>query len=188
VPAFGPAPPSRRQWGWHPLTDEWAARIVEDAAVTRGQLVLDLGAGHGSLTSHLVAAGARVIAVELHPARAERLRRRFVDDQVTVVEADVRSLRLPSRPFRVVANPPFAATGALLHLLLARRSQLQAADLVLQRGVVRRYSTGAAPGERRWRRDFDVRSGRMLPRAAFRPAPRVDAAVLVIRRRRGRRS
>ncbi|EUA72289.1 putative ribosome methyltransferase [Mycobacteroides abscessus subsp. bolletii 1513] len=28
---------------------------------------MDLGAGHGALTAHLVAAGARVLAVELHP-------------------------------------------------------------------------------------------------------------------------
>ena len=58
---------SRRAWGWHPLTDEWAARIVADAAVCPGELVLDIGAGHGALTAKLVERGARVIAVELHP-------------------------------------------------------------------------------------------------------------------------
>jgi SAM-dependent methyltransferase len=57
---------SRRAWGWHPLTDEWAARIVADAAVRPGELVLDIGAGHGALTAELVERGARVVAVELH--------------------------------------------------------------------------------------------------------------------------
>lgn len=151
--------------------------------MTRGQLVLDIGAGRGAITAHLVAAGARVIAVELHPDRAERLRRRFVDDAVTVVETDATALRLPHRPFRVVANPPFAGSGRLLRLLLARGSYLESADLVLQRAVVRRYSERGAPGERRWRRDYDVRRGLVLPRRAFRPPPRVDAAVLIIRRR-----
>ena len=49
---------SRRAWGWHPLTDEWAARVVADAAVRPGELVLDLGAGYGVLTAHLVERGA----------------------------------------------------------------------------------------------------------------------------------
>lgn len=155
--------------------------------MTRGELVLDVGAGHGALTAHLVAAGARVIAVELHPGRAQRLRERFVDDPVTVVETDLTSLRLPNRPFRVVANPPFAGSGALLRLLLARGSHLQAADLVLQRAVVRRYTDGRVPGVTRRLRDYDVRRGRLLPRRAFQPPPHVDAAVLVLRRRRARR-
>ena len=97
---------SRRAWGWHPLTDEWAARIVADAAVLPGELVLDIGAGRGPLTAELVERGARVIAVELHPGRAEHLRQRFAGQPVTVVQADAVSLRLPRRPFRVVASPP----------------------------------------------------------------------------------
>ena len=60
---------SRRAWGWHLLTDEWAARIVADAAVRPGELVLDIGAGRGALTAELVERGARVVAVEVHPAR-----------------------------------------------------------------------------------------------------------------------
>ena len=174
---------SRRAWGWHPLTDEWAARIVADAAVRPGELVLDIGAGHGALTAELVERGARVIAVELHPARARHLRGRFAGRPVTVVQADALSLRLPRHPFRVVASPPYAITGPLLRRLLAPSSRLTAADLVLQRAVVRRYAGGRAAGPGGWRRRWRLRAGRPLPRRAFRPSPRVDSAVLVVRRR-----
>jgi 23S rRNA (adenine-N6)-dimethyltransferase len=174
---------SRRAWGWHPLTDEWAARIVADAAVRPGELVLDIGAGHGALTAELVERGARVIAVELHPARARHLRGRFAGRPVAVVQADARSLRLPRRPFRVVASPPYAIASPLLRLLLAPSSQLTAADLVLQRAVVRRYGSGQAAGPGRWRRQWQLQAGRSLPRRAFRPSPRVDSAVLIVRRR-----
>ncbi len=146
--------------------------------------MLDVGAGDGALTTHLVAAGARVIAVELHPRRAQRLRDRFAGARVMVVRADAGSLRLPRRPFRVVASPPYAITSTLLRSLLAPRSHLVAADLVLQRAVVRRYADGHPPGSGRWRASFDVRKGRSLPHHAFRPLPRVDSAVLVVRRRR----
>jgi 23S rRNA (adenine-N6)-dimethyltransferase len=100
-----------------------------------------------------------------------------------VVRTDVRDLRLPHRPFRVVASPPYAITATLLALLLAPGTRLIAADVVLQRAVVRKYADGAAPGAARWARTFRARPGLSVPRHAFRPPPRVDSAVLVLRRR-----
>jgi 23S rRNA (adenine-N6)-dimethyltransferase len=170
-------------WGWHPLTDEWAARVVADAEIRPNDLVLDVGAGRGALTRHLVAAGARVIAVELHPERVAYLRRRFADAPVTVVCADALELRLPRRPFRVVSSPPYAVTSALLRILLAPGSRLLAADLVLQRAAVRRYADGRAAGSQRWSHRWAVTAGRGLPRRAFTPPPHVDSAILTIRRR-----
>jgi 23S rRNA (adenine-N6)-dimethyltransferase len=171
---------SRRAWGWHPLTDEWAARIVAEATVRPGDLVLDIGAGTGAITRHLVDAGARVLAVELHAGRAATLRERFAGDPVTVLGVDALSLRLPGRPFRVVASPPWGISSPLLRLLLAPGSRLVAADLVLQRAVVRRHAgTGG-----RW----TLSMGRPLPRKAFRPPPQADAAVLVVRSGASRRT
>jgi 23S rRNA (adenine-N6)-dimethyltransferase len=174
-----PAGRSGRAWGWHPLVDEWAARIVAAAGVRPGDLVIDIGAGSGALTTHLVATGARVLAVELHPLRVSVLRERFAGAPVTVIHADALDLRLPQRPFRVVANPPYAISSALLRLLLRRGSRLRTAHLVLQRAVVRKYATG----EGRWLRDWDLRAGLLLPRRAFRTPPRVDSAVLQVTRR-----
>jgi 23S rRNA (adenine-N6)-dimethyltransferase len=169
---------SRRAWGWHRLGDEWAARVVAAAEVRPGELVLDIGAGTGALTGHLVRAGARVVAVELHPGRAALLRQRFPG--ITVVEADARSLPLPRSTFRVVANPPYGITADLLHLLLKAGPRLAAADLVLQRAVVRKYTGQHGPKAPRTHR---MSAGLTLPRHAFRPPPRVDSAVLLVRRR-----
>jgi 23S rRNA (adenine-N6)-dimethyltransferase len=187
VPASGHASGARASWGWHRLADDWAERIVAAANVRPGELVLDIGAGQGALTGPLVRAGARVIAVELHEGRAEALRHRFAPadgrsaandgavGRVTVVHGDATGLRLPRRPFRVVASPPYGITAGLLSLLLAPGSRLVAADLVLQRAAVRKYA------ERRVR-GYRITQGQALPRRAFRPPPRVDSAVLVIRR------
>jgi 23S rRNA (adenine-N6)-dimethyltransferase len=172
-----------RRWGWHQLDDRWADRVVAEAGIRPGELVLDVGAGTGALTGPLVAAGARVIAIELHPGRLDALRTRFGDHDVTVVKADAGSLRLPRRPFRVVANPPFDITSALLRRLLAPRSRLVAADLVLPRPAVQRWASGRAPGAGRWQLSHHVGAGGRVPRSAFLPRAPVDCQTLVIRRR-----
>lgn len=168
------------RWGFHRLAEHWAARLVAAAGVRPGELVLDVGAGDGALTAALVAAGARVIAIELHPGRLGLLRRRFADTPVRVVRADAADLRVPRRPFRVVANPPYGVSVALLRRLLARGSALHAADLVLPASYVAQVVAGRVPGGGR---QLVLRRGLFVPAGAFRPPPRVDSAVLVVRRR-----
>ncbi len=175
---------SQRRWGWHQLDSRWATRLVADAGIAGGDCVLDVGAGLGALTGPLVAAGARVIAIESHPRRACRLRERF-GSAIVLVQVDAADLRLPRRPYHVVANPPFDVTAALVGRLLQRGSRLVSAQLILQRSAVLRWAGPNAPGRRRWERTFAVSAGTRVPRSAFRPAPRVDAQVLVIRRRPG---
>jgi len=146
---------------------------VRAAAIRPGDLVVDLGAGHGALTAALVDAGARVVAVELHPARAQLLRERFADDAVTVVRADVATVRLPRRPFRVVANPPWAvAESVRAHLL--RAPGLVRADLVLPRWLARRWAAQSP----------HIAVGSSLRAESFSPPAPTGSAVAVLHGRR----
>ena len=167
----------RRPWGWHRLEDRWARQIVAEARIRPGELVVDLGAGTGALTVRLLDAGARVIAVELHSGRARRLRERVAGRDATVVERDLAEFVPPGRPFRVVANPPYALTATVC-AFVARAVHLTAADLVLQRAVGRRMAASERPGLRRFR----VELGLALPRSAFTPRPPVDSVVVRLRR------
>lgn len=174
----------RSAWGWHELDPRWARRLVADARISPGDLVLDVGAGAGAVTAELLRVGARVVAIELHPERLDVLRRRFGDDAL-VVRADAADLRLPRRPFRVVANPPFAVTSALVSRLVHHGSRLVRADLVVQEQAAHRWVGPRAPAATRWQRTFHSGLGAPVPRAAFHPRPHVDTRVLVIQRRHG---
>ena len=173
---------SRRQWGWHRLDPRWAERLVAASGVTRGDLVLDIGAGDGALTRPLVRLGAEVIAIERHPQRATSLRSEF-GRAVVVVTADAADLRLPRRPFHVVANPPFAATSSVLRRLLHPGSRLVSAHLVLDERAIARWISPNAPAATRWQRHFEIVLGDRLPRRAFEPPPDVRCRVLTLRRR-----
>jgi 23S rRNA (adenine-N6)-dimethyltransferase len=173
---------SPRWWGWHELDARYAARFVRDAGLPSRSWVLDVGAGTGALTAPLVAAGHHVVAVELHAGRARDLSRTF-GSSVVVVQADARDLRLPRRPFYVVANPPFAAVTALLKRLLAPGSRLVSARLIVPRHDARRWAGPDAPAIGRWRRTFAIEAGAVVPRSTFRPPPPIEARVLSVRRR-----
>ena len=159
------------------------ARLVALADVSSGDLVLDVGAGRGAITAELLRAGAHVIAVELHEQRVTFLRERFDGQRVTVVRTDASDLRLPRRPFKVVANPPFGATTALLRRLTAPSSRLEQASLVLPAWAATRWAAGRGAGGPRSRQAFACALGPRVPRSAFRPPPPHEPRILLVHRR-----
>jgi 23S rRNA (adenine-N6)-dimethyltransferase len=180
----------RRRLGQNFLPHAAAERIVAEAAVRPGELIVDIGAGAGALTLAAARRGARVIAIEVDSIWVRRLREnpmvRANRDRIRVELADVLDYPLPQSPFRVIACLPFGATTAILRRLLDDpRVPLQRADLVVQAEVARKRAV-LPPGtllSTTWIPWWDFRSGRELPGAAFRPKPQVDAAVLIVTRR-----
>lgn len=181
----------RRELGQNFLVDQRVVeRFIRSLDVRAGELVVDLGAGTGALTLPLLDAGAEVWAVERDPVWAKRLRHSMVNSDATgnsrVIEADLRRLRLPRTPFRVVANPPFDLTTEILTTLLDAPDQgPQRIDLIVQREVAVKHSR-LPPASLRtaaWAPWWEFHLGPTIDRGAFRPRPRVDAAALTIVRR-----
>ena len=149
--------------------------------------MFDLGAGFGALTAPLARTGARVVAIELDPGLAGRLRRRFgADPLIGVVEADLRRVPLPRRPFHVVASPPFALTTLLCRRLLGDRAvRLAGEELILEWGAAK-WLSSREPRDREialWSSRYQIRLMRRVAADSFSPAPRSDAAYVRIRPR-----
>ena len=181
----------RRELGQNFLVDQRVIeRFVRSLDLRAGELVVDLGAGTGALTRPLLHAGVEVWAVERDPAWAKRLRRSMASwgahGSSRVIEADLRRLRLPQTPFRVVANPPFGLTTEILARFLdAPDHAPDRIDLIVQREVAVKHSR-LPPASLRtaaWTPWWEFHLGQTIDRGAFRPRPRVDAAALTIVRR-----
>lgn len=180
-----------RDRGQHFLTSAaLAARLVADAGILPTDHVVEFGAGTGTLTAALVDRGARVFAIEIDASLAVGLVHRFSEVRaVAVFECDGLEFPLPSTPYRVVANPPFNRTSAILHKLLDHPGgSLVRADLVVQWQVARdlaqahdKMSIDLVAAS--WVPWWTFRRARRLPAKLFRPPPSVDAAVLSITRR-----
>jgi 23S rRNA (adenine-N6)-dimethyltransferase len=180
--------PSAGASGQHFLrSSDLAAAFVDDAAVSRGSFVVEIGGGTGVITHALASAGAELIVVERDPKLVAQLETRFRNaSQVAIVAGDASTFRWPAREFSVVANLPFARSGAILaHLLDDPQVPLTRADVIVQWELAAKQAA-VWPSTLRsnyWRAWFDLGIARRLARSAFAPVPSVDAAVLRFERR-----
>ncbi len=179
----------RRRFSQNFLTDSaWARRVVRTSGVGPADLVVEVGPGDGAITRFLVPVARRVVAYEIDPRLAERLRERYRDSggAVRVVRADFTRARPPGGQFHVVGNIPYSRTADIVRWCL-NAPGLVSATLVTQWEYARKRTGGFG----RWSRltvltwpEWSWSLAGRIDRRRFRPVPRVDSGVLVLRRRR----
>lgn len=171
-------------------------RIVAAAGVGRGDVVLEVGPGLGSLTLALLDVVDSVVAVEIDPVLARHLPMTVADRapdlaaRLSVVEADalrVSAADLPAAPTALVANLPYnVAVPVLLHLL-AELPGIAVALVMVQAEVADRLA--ADPGSRTYgvpsvKAGFfgTVRRAGAVGTQVFWPVPRVESGLVRIDR------
>jgi 16S rRNA (adenine1518-N6/adenine1519-N6)-dimethyltransferase len=171
-------------------------RIARLAEVGEGDQVVEIGPGLGSLTVALAETGASVTAVELDRHLLPALRSVVEPLGVQVVQGDAMRLDwdelltssgVPGRPWALVANLPYNVATPLVLDLLAGVPAIERMLVMVQREVAERLAAG--PGSKAYgipsvKVAYRARAevvGR-VPRTVFIPAPRVDSALVRLRR------
>ena len=179
--------------GQHFVTDPNTIRkVVSLAGLARGDLVLEVGPGIGSLSLGILERGARLIAVEvdraLEPVLAEVLEgsnaRVVIGDAMHI---DVKKL-LRGRPTKLVANLPYQIATPLVLDLLVGVPAIQSFTVMVQKEVGERLA--ARPGDDAYgavsAKIAFLASARIagrVSRRVFYPMPDVESVIVQIDRR-----
>ncbi len=160
-------------------------RIAEAACPAHEELVLEIGAGDGALTAHLLPRARRVIAVELDARLARALRARFPGDpRLEILQANILDVDLRQwGPLVVAGNLPYYISTPILQRVSELGPLLKRAALLVQREVAERVS--AAPGSRQYgflsvcvQLSASPEILFRVSRRAFSPPPKVESALL----------
>ncbi|WP_160309624.1 16S rRNA (adenine(1518)-N(6)/adenine(1519)-N(6))-dimethyltransferase RsmA [Rubrobacter aplysinae] len=181
----------KKRFGQHFLTDPNTARIVA-AGVGAGDVVVEIGAGRGALTTVLADRARLVHALEVDEGVMPELRAALAGrDNVRVHAADALVFDyavLDPPPSAMVANLPYNVASPLVLGLLERVPGVRRLRFMVQLEVARRMA--AAPRTK----DYgsyavllqllgEVSVEHRVSRRVFDPPPRVDSAVVEVRRR-----
>jgi 16S rRNA (adenine1518-N6/adenine1519-N6)-dimethyltransferase len=197
-------PMARQKLGQHFLSDAgWREKIARAIRVSPHSispaaqftpdnfLWIEIGAGHGEMTQHLLKSGVPVIAIELDSSLLPALQRLArIHSHLIVVSGDVLKIDLGAlasgRRIHIYGNLPYYITSPILHRFFENAQLIDAAHIVIQLEVAARLT--ARPSTKQYgylsvatqfytRPEFVLR----LPPAAFRPPPEVASALVSLK-------
>lgn len=168
-------------------------KILQQADLKAGDLVLEIGPGPGVLTEAMLEKGAYVVAIEKDRKLAPALERLQTPDQrLVVIEGDALEADIPTLlqklltqhgKAKLIANLPYQLTSPLLTRLAPLDHCLSSLTVMVQDEVARRICAKAGG------RDYGSLSVFLqvygipsyaftVGRKCFYPAPKVDSAIL----------
>lgn len=184
-----------KQFGQNFITDtNLLQAMVKDAGVGEDDIVVEIGAGAGTLTRELAKAAKKVYAFEIDrnlvPILGETLK--GLEEKVQVVFKDIMKTDdkelddiLEGKNYKVVANLPYYITTPIIMRFLEREKKPQSITVMIQKEVGQRLTSKADCG------DYGVITlsialegkasiTREVPRYKFMPAPNVDSCIVRI--------
>ncbi len=183
---------ARKSWGQHFLHAMHVhASIAKTVGAREGQRVVEIGSGLGTLTAHLLEAGADVWAIERDRDLCEVLRKEFGEQpnftlhETDAVKFDYASAAAEGIRPNVAGNLPYHLTGPLLFRLLEAQAATGPWVVLIQKEVAQRLC--ASPGSKTYggvtvglSRVRDISMVMHVPPGAFAPPPKVDSAVVLL--------
>ncbi len=185
---YGIKPVKRR--GQNFLIDTNLARSIAQDTLELGSEILELGAGGGALTVHLLGQASRVVCVEVDRHLCALLQAEYGHrPEFQLVEGDLAKLDWTAtldlagpRPV-VSGNLPYVLTSKVLFALADHRNRTAGGVFMVQKEVAERLT--ATPGGRDYGilavvlgSLFEIRLVRTVPSTVFWPRPEVASAIV----------
>lgn len=190
---------ANKNLGQNFLIDESVVNgIVENACISKQDLVIEIGPGLGTLTSKLLESAGKVIAIELDKNVIRILNDRFkLYNNFELINQDVlktdlktlieKNLSNKINTCKVVANLPYYITTPIIMKLLEEQLNLDSITVMVQKEVANRLT--AIPGKNKNAGSItysiyyysDSNCVLNVPRSCFIPAPDVDSAVICLK-------
>lgn len=160
-------------------------RIIRYASVNPSDVILEIGAGLGTLTSKLAKHAKKVYAIEVDPRLCKVLNERFSKAKnVEIICEDVLKMSFPSDFNKIVSNLPYSIATPVTFKILGTSFQL--AVLMYQLDVAKRLT--AQPGTKDYGRltvavyyKAEVQILEKISKTSFYPQPKVDSAIVFLK-------
>lgn len=181
--------------GQHFLRDSGFSRQIDEAILLEpGELLVEIGPGHGEMTRRLARRAEHLAAIEIDAELAAALQREFQGNRhVEILRADflqtsILSLcgRYGAQRCSIFGNLPYYITSPILVHLFSARSAIRRMTLLMQREVAERITAG--PGSRDYgyltilsQLDSEPRIILTVPPGAFSPPPKVYSTLVDFR-------
>lgn len=177
--------------GQHFLTDLSVARRIADTVDACPEIpVLEVGPGMGVMTQFLMQKPRELKVVELDFESVEYLRRKYPDFEDNIIEDDFLKMHLENvfgGPFVLTGNYPYNISSQIFFKMLEYRDIIPCCTGMIQKEVAERLA--AKPGTKAmgiisvlvqlW---YDVEYCFTVPPTVFNPPPKVQSAVIIMRR------
>jgi 16S rRNA (adenine1518-N6/adenine1519-N6)-dimethyltransferase len=177
---------ARKRFGQNFLVDLGVIEaIVRAIQPTPENRMIEIGPGLGALTAPLLEKLSTLTVIELDRDLASRLRQRFSEAQLPIVQADVLNVDFSQfgHHLRIVGNLPYNISSPLLFTLVDYADQIIDQHFMLQREVVDRMV--AEPGSSDYSRlsvmlqyRYAIEKVFDVAPEAFDPAPRVTSSIV----------
>lgn len=162
--------------------------LVGHSSIKKTDVVYDIGAGSGVISSVLAGRSKSVVAVEFEPRMAQKLRENMEKyPNVQVLEGDFLTIPLPKTPYKIFSNIPFHLSSPIVRRLAEADNPPAATYFVVQK----QFANKLLPSSDRFTGQlgmligpiFAVKIRRPLRRTDFWPHPNVDTVLLEMIRR-----